>query len=293
MTADDERGLEWLGGLDPVLRDAPPAPGSDRYRAILEKSMTQTVTPIRTHAEPAAPRRKRWAGLAALATGIAAAAVGVAVVVGGGTPEPATPPTASGPTVLLAAAKSTEKVTSLRFSEAVHGGGAFSSEGEVSGADWRVVSKGEGTSETTTMVGDYRYVTPAGGETRREKVPADERMAPFAKSAADVVRAAVNDANVEKVGTESIRGVNTTHYRVTLPARTSAADPEPALAKLPESELAWFELESIGSYSSKVTIDVWVADDLVRRIGGTVEGQDPLSTIDFYDFNAPVTIKAP
>ena len=292
MTAHDERELEWLGGLDPVLRDAPPAPGSDRHRAILEKAMTQTATPIRTHTEPAAPRRRRWAGLAALATGVAAAAVGVAVVVGGNA-EPAAPPTASGPTILLAAAKSTEKATSLRFSEAVHGGGAFSSEGEVSGADWRVVSKGEGTSETTVMVGDYEYVTPAGGETTRKKVPADQRMAPFAKAAADVVRAAVNDANVEKVGTEEIRGVTTTHYRVTLPERTGAADPEPALAELPENELAWFQLEGIGSYSSKVTIDVWVADDLVRRIGGTVEGQDPLSTIDFYDFNAPIAVKAP
>ena len=289
MTADDERGLEWLGGSDPVLRDAPPAPGSDRYRAILEKAMTQTVaapqvTPVR--------RRRRWAGVAALATGAAAAAVAVTVALGGQS-QPSVLPQASGPTILLAAAESTEKVTSLRFSEAVHGGGGFSSEGEVSGADWRVVTKGEGTSETTTVVGDYQYVKPAGGKTKREKLGADDKMVPFAKSAADVVRAAVNDANVQTVGTEEIRGVNATHYRLTLPERTGAADPEPALAKLPENELAWFQLDGVGSYSSTVTLDIWVADDLVRRIGGTIEGQDPLATIDFYDFNAPITIKAP
>ncbi|MEV4703845.1 hypothetical protein [Actinoplanes sp. NPDC049316] len=293
MTADDDRGIERLGALDPVLRDAPPAPGSARYRAILEKSMTQTSTPIRVDRTPAAPRRgKRRAVIAALVMGVAAAAVAVTVAVTGNS-QPSVSPTASGPSILLAAAEKTQNVKSLKFSEAVHGGGGFSAEGEVNGDDWRIVTKGEGTSETTIVVGDVRYTTPAGGKTTRKKLSAEEKMVPFTKAAGDVVRAAVSDGNVQRIGTESVRGVEATHYRLSIAERTSAADPDVALAKLPDTELGWFGLDGLASYSSPVTVDIWVADNLVRRIGGTIEGQDPLATIDFYDFNKPVTIKAP
>ncbi|WP_199516310.1 hypothetical protein [Nucisporomicrobium flavum] len=293
MTADDDRGIERLGALDPVLRDAPPAPGSARYRAILEKAMTQTTTPIRAAETPAAPRRgKRRALFAAMATGVAAAAVAVTVAVTGNS-QPSVSPTTSLPSILLAAAEKTQNVTSLKFSEAVHGGGAFSAEGEVNGDDYRIVTKGEGTSETIIVVGNQQYTTPAGGKTTRTKLSADEKMVPFTKAAGDVVRAAVSDGNVQKIGTESVRGVEATHYRLTIAERTSDADPAAALTKLPDTELGWFGLDGVAGYSSQVTVDIWVADNLVRRIGGTIQGQDPLATIDFYDFNKPVTIKAP
>ncbi|PRY30682.1 hypothetical protein [Pseudosporangium ferrugineum] len=251
--------------------------------------MTQTSMPIRT-AVPA-PRR-RWA---LLTTGVAAAAVAAVVLAlgqGGPSPSDGTKRADAG-AVLLAAAEQTGKVTTLRFSQPPSGAAGFSAEGEVSGADWRVVSKGEtpgGT--TTTVIGDVRYVT-TGGSTTKEKIPQGERLAPFARAAGDLTRAVSQDRNVVEVGTEDVRGTRTTHYRLTLPARTSAADPASAVTKLPPDELAWFDLEGIDAYSDPVTLDIWVAGDLVRRIAGTVANQGPLTSVEFYDFNAPVTITAP
>ncbi|GAA3394117.1 hypothetical protein [Cryptosporangium minutisporangium] len=38
-------------------------------------------------------------------------------------------------------------------------------------------------------------------------------------------------------------------------------------------------------------IEVWVADDVIRRI--TVTGRDGTSTTEFYDFDAPINIRPP
>jgi len=298
MTAYEDNDLDLIGELDPLRRAAPPAPGSARYEAIREKAMTPTIN----HTEPAhrpdtaRRHRRRRIGIGALATGAVAAAVAVAVAFGtSGTPRPpvAPPAAASGPKLLLTAARQTGEVRSLRFAQATHGGGNFGATGEVAGDRSRVVSTGEGTSSTATIVGDVLYTTSADGRTTHKRLTATDKPVPFARAAADVVRAVTGDADVEVVGSEPVRGVTTTHYRLTISERTGAAGPASPLASLPDNELVWFDWDGIGAYSGAVTVDVWVAGNLIRRIGGTVAGQEPFPTTDFFDFNAPITITAP
>jgi hypothetical protein len=297
MDAYEEEDLNRIGRLDPLLRAAPPAPGSARFEAIREKSMTQTTIRPEPLSRPdtGRQRRHRRLGWSAVAAGAVAAAV-TAVVAFGGAGDPATPPpapAADAPQLLLAAAQQTGQVKTLRFAQAVHGGGAFGATGEIAGADSRVVTTGEGTSSTTTIVGDVRYATSADGETTRKKLSAADKPVPFAEAAADVVRAVTGDAQVETVGTEQVRGQDTTHYRLTLEEQTSAAGPASPLATLPEKTLVWFDWEGLDSYSGAVTVDVWVAGNLIRRIGGAAEGQDPFPVTEFFDFGAPITITAP
>lgn len=293
MTAYEEDDLNRIARLDPLLRVAPPAPGSARYEAIREKSMTQTTIRTEPAHRPQAGRRRRL-GWSAAAAGVAAAAV-AAVVAFGSTGEPVRQPVvpaADAPQLLLAAAQQTGQAKTLRFEQAAHGGGNFGATGEIAGADSRVVMTGEGSSSTRVIVGDVVYST-SGGKTTREELSGDDKPVPFAEAAADVVRAVTGDADVETVGTEQVRGQESTHYRLTLKEATSAADPASPLASLPEKTLVWFDWEGLGSYSGAVTVDVWIAGNLIRRIGGAVAGQDPFATTDFYDFGAPITITAP
>ena len=291
MDEFDDNDLYRLGELDPLLRVAPPAPGSTRYEAIREKAMTQTT--IRTESEhrPAVASRRRFITWGAVVTGAAAAAV-AAVVVSGTSGTPSTPSAGDGPKILLAAAQRTAEVKSFRFVQPAQGGGKFGATGEVSGDRSRVVATGEGTTSTSTIVDGVRYSTTAEGKTTRERLSGKEKPAPFAEAAADVVRAVTGAADVVTVGTEPVRGADATHYRLSIKERVSAADPESPLASLPDNELAWFDWEGIGSYTG-VTIDVWVADGLIRRISGATPGQDPLTTTEFFDFNTPVKITAP
>lgn len=135
-----------------------------------------------------------------------------------------------------------------------------------------------------TMLGDKRITsTPDGRVTDEVRVSAGERFTPFAQSAAHVVRAALAQADVEKVGTEKVRGTSTTHYRVELSATSRAA-----LSRLPKTETFWFDLETPGDIA---TVDVWVTpDNLIRRI--QVPG-DRNSTTEFWDLGSTITIKRP
>ena len=109
---------------------------------------------------------------------------------------------------------------------------------------------------------------------------------------------------VQLVGTETIRGVETTHYRATVDL-TKAAD----AAELPPSLRA-----AVGRLSSKVgdiPVDVWIdADGLLRReklgmslgsflpaasgASGSTGGSATVTVqLDLYDFGAPVHVQAP
>ena len=204
------------------------------------------------------------------------------------TPATGKPDAVTNSSMLLVAAEHTEKVSTLRMS--FHVAGGFGGRGETAGSDSRVLYTGEGTSSVTTVVGDREYTTQ-DGKTTWKKLSDTARLAPFARSAADVVRAASKDPQVQSIGQEKVRGVKAIHYRVTLPADGDAQS-ESDLTKLPESELAWFDLDNVEGYSDPVNIDIWVADNLVRRIATTVKDQ-PESFSEFYDFNTPITITAP
>jgi hypothetical protein len=270
---------EVLAALDPTLRDAPPAPGSPRYQAILERAMTQTLSTAPTSFQPA-PAKRRWKGWTAAAAGLAAAAVAAVMVLPGQTPSAAA--------AVLTASDKTAKATTGRAQVVNTGDGAGTSStanAEFNGADVRIVypAHANGTM-IVTMLGDKRITsTPGGAITNEVTVPPSERFTPFARSAADVVRAALSSAaSVQKIGTEKVRGAEATHYRVKLTATSRAA-----LGKLSPSETFWFDLEAPGDVA---TVDVWVADDLIRRV--KVAG-DRNSTTEFWDFGSRIEVKRP
>jgi len=109
--------------------------------------------------------------------------------------------------------------------------------------------------------------------------------------------------DVTTVGTESVRGVDTTHYRGTL-------DVAAALGQLSADERAKIEgqLSQVGIDPKAINfpVDVWIGqDDLVRRVQVGVDGSqfagtaaptggvNATVTVELYDFGAPVDITIP
>jgi hypothetical protein len=101
----------------------------------------------------------------------------------------------------------------------------------------------------------------------------------------------------EVVGTEDVRGVETTHYRATV-------DLADAIAQVPEDQrdLVEAQLDKLGDGS--MPLDVWVdADGLPRRVqldmGGVLAtaglGGEPtaLMTMELFDYGQPVDIQVP
>jgi hypothetical protein len=104
---------------------------------------------------------------------------------------------------------------------------------------------------------------------------------------------------VEKVGTDTVRGTKTTHYKAEIDLRKY-------VDRLPEQqrEAARKAVDTLVEANGGATypIDVWIGDDqLVRRTriaySLKVPGQEEKSsfevTIDFYDFGTPVDAKPP
>jgi hypothetical protein len=109
--------------------------------------------------------------------------------------------------------------------------------------------------------------------------------------------------DVTTVGTEAVRGVDTTHYRGTL-------DVAAALGELGADERAEVEarLGQVGIDPKAVNfpVDVWIGqDDLVRRVQVVLDGSqfagttaptagvNATVTVELYDFGAPADITIP
>lgn len=99
---------------------------------------------------------------------------------------------------------------------------------------------------------------------------------------------------IDKVGTEDVRGVSTTHYRATVDL-DKVVDQAPA--DLRKTYRASIRSLKQGLGTDKIPVDVWVdSKNLVRRLaehlpimgGGKVD-----FTVDFYDFGTPVSVTAP
>ena len=102
----------------------------------------------------------------------------------------------------------------------------------------------------------------------------------------------------EVVGTDEVRGVDTTHYRATI-------DLAQALEEAPESARA--ALEQMGGAegleSAELVVDIWIdADGLPRRqsmdMGGMfgalgMDAGSATMTIEYFDFGEPVDIEVP
>lgn len=280
MTDRDDADLARLGRWDPARPDAAPAPGTLRYDLILEKAMEPSSSPSTRLA-----RRPRWTWRSAIVTGAVAVILAAAATAGVLATRPA-----SASAAVLTAAGHTGKVTSLRtVDDSIDAGGGHSTtRAEFSGGNLKLTTQDSIGTDELTVVGDYAWEnrteqgrTENGG---KQKLTPESRLAPFASSTEHVIRAALQEANVKKLDTTDIRGNRATHYRVDLTDVSRAA-----LTALPEGELAWFDLDSV---HQSATVDIWIADDLIQRIVVHVPGYMQ-STIDFYDFNAPITITAP
>jgi hypothetical protein len=109
--------------------------------------------------------------------------------------------------------------------------------------------------------------------------------------------------DVTAVGTEQVRGVDTTHYQGTLDVAAALAKASAADRAKAESELG-----KVGIDPSAVTVpvDVWIgtADGLVRRVQIGVQGVETTTstatgavggtfTLELYDFGQPVAITVP
>lgn len=291
---DPDPLMAALAALDPAAADPPPAAGSARDRQILERAMTTTDARPEPEAagDPPPPvvpldrrvprRTRRWllAGV-----GTAAAVVAVAGILVVGTPGDGPSPAAA----VAEAADGIGEVDSLRVhAEYVDEEGTRVLDAEVDGADYRFSSRdGDdpgGAGEWTVVIGDQVW---SNEDPEPVTVPAEERNAPFPSSSRAVLRAALQGAVVTDEGTEDVRGVEATHYRITLGAPGVAA-----LAALPASVVAQFELE----YPETVTsLDVWVADELIRRISLTFAGggTDGTAQLDYYDLGADIEITPP
>jgi hypothetical protein len=106
--------------------------------------------------------------------------------------------------------------------------------------------------------------------------------------ALDFLRGASDD--FEKVGTEDVRGVSTTHYKGTIDLTKVAEDAPPDVAE------QYRKLAELAP-STTVPMEVWIGDDdLVRRIRFE-QGLGGNSTMtmeeEFYDFGADVDVTPP
>ena len=95
--------------------------------------------------------------------------------------------------------------------------------------------------------------------------------------------------DVKQVGTDSVRGVETKHYKATLDLGKTIDQ-----AKVPDSlrEKLKGLLEQSGAQAQTIPVDVWVDNDgRVRRT--TMQMQSATVTLELYDFGAPVNVEAP
>jgi hypothetical protein len=99
---------------------------------------------------------------------------------------------------------------------------------------------------------------------------------------------------VDEVGTEDVRGVETTHYRAKVDLDKVAAQAPPSLRKTFRASIKSLK-DSLGT--NTIPVDVWVdGDNLVRRLSEhlTVAGGGKIDfSVDFYDFGTPVSISPP
>lgn len=108
-------------------------------------------------------------------------------------------------------------------------------------------------------------------------------------SSLDALRGA--NGKVTRAGSEKVRGVNTTHYRVTL-------DLAKAISNSPEAERDRVETSVIALGTRNIPADVWIdRQGRVRRLrlrlkGGTVANPGSVQ-FEFFDLGTPVTVTQP
>ncbi|BCJ51970.1 hypothetical protein Asp14428_34450 [Actinoplanes sp. NBRC 14428] len=230
-TATPIRGRGRTVAATPVSsRTVAATPANGRGRTVAAapiSSRTVAATPAngRGQAVAATPvRGRRWMPWTVAAAGAAASVLATMVVLGGdGT---------SASAAVLTAAERTEKVVTLRGTtqDEIRTGGASTTTVEANGPDLKIMTQEGGGTITTTVIGDTVYESRSDGTSLKQKLRAGERLAPFAQSTGNVIRAALNDANVTAKGTDRVRGTEAEHYHVELTPKSRRA-----LAALPRA----------------------------------------------------------
>jgi hypothetical protein len=93
---------------------------------------------------------------------------------------------------------------------------------------------------------------------------------------------------VERVGTDTVRGVSTTHYHATV-------DPQQALDKAPPA-LRDKVKQGLDQLGGPIPVDVWIdGDGQARKITTDIDAKDTLvsTSIEYFDFGTKVDVTAP
>ena len=111
----------------------------------------------------------------------------------------------------------------------------------------------------------------------------------------DYLKGAAND--VKEAGTESIRGVKTTHYKATIDLNKAEASMTPAQRKATD---ALKQKTGITTIPVEVWVDaqgrarrMWSRVDMTKASGAAASVGYVTTTIEFYDYGTPVQITAP
>jgi hypothetical protein len=94
--------------------------------------------------------------------------------------------------------------------------------------------------------------------------------------------------DVTTVGTETLRGVSTTHYRATV-------DPQKAVDEAPDA-LRGQVGKGLGAISGTIPVDVWIdGDGQARKITISVDAKTAsvATSMEYYDFGTDVSVQAP
>jgi hypothetical protein len=165
--------------------------------------------------------------------------------------------------------------------------------GEFHGADGnqmatQVSADGTRSEWEIINIGDTEWMV-AGDHVSSEHRTPEQRLSPFSEASSVVVSAVLEGGDVEEVGTGTVDGAESTHYRITPDARGRAA-----LAGLERGELAWFGLDLDGPAAVEV-IDVWVANEIIHRIDIRFAQDFFLSSTSnrYFDFGTDVVITPP
>jgi hypothetical protein len=105
---------------------------------------------------------------------------------------------------------------------------------------------------------------------------------------------AASSDDVRDLGADRIDGAETRHYAGTFDLAKVAPETEDARSQL-QGEL---DARALLDESTQMPYDAWVEDGMIRRLTlhyGMPDGPDPqlVTTVDFYDFGAPVSISVP
>lgn len=157
----------------------------------------------------------------------------------------------------------------------------------VSGSDYQVRSEatyadGHVEASDRTVIGNQVFESSGDG-TQVSTIEPSQRNAPFGEASAAVVRAATTGAAVTRSESAEVDGLPATRYEVAVGGTATEA-----LAELPPSVLAWFDLENPEQVES---MTLWVADGIIRQV--ELASLDATTRTQFFNFNGDIEITKP